>query len=92
MSQHETDRRTFLQASAAVAASAATLRAQDAPKADAPKVNPVIPKRALGKTGVEITMLDQGAVRGPTLDLAALTVLAKEFRAAQGPRDFSAGY
>jgi uncharacterized protein len=73
MSQHDTDRRKFLQASAAVAASAATLRAQDAPKGDAPKAdavkaNAVIPKRKLGKTGVEITMLDQGAVRGPTLD------------------------
>ena len=83
MSQHETDRRTFLQASAAVAASAATLRAQDAPKAaDAPKVNPVIPKRALGKTGVEITMLDQGAVRGPTLDRIL------RFSYAQGVRVF----
>ena len=27
-----------------------------------------MPKRVLGKTGVEITMLDQGSVRGPSLD------------------------
>ncbi|MHC5541866.1 aldo/keto reductase, partial [Singulisphaera rosea] len=28
----------------------------------------VLPKRRLGKTGVDITMLDQGAVRGPSYD------------------------
>jgi hypothetical protein len=27
-----------------------------------------LPRRPLGKTGVEITLLDQGAVRGPSLD------------------------
>lgn len=70
---HETDRRTFLKTGAAVAATSATLRAQDAPKADAakaeaPKQAPVLTRRPLGKTGVSITMLDQGAVRGSGYD------------------------
>ena len=64
-----TDRRAFLQAGALATASAISLSAsasaQDAPAAQA---NPVVPRRKLGKTGVEITMLDQGAVRGPSLD------------------------
>ena len=64
---HPTDRRTFLQTSAAIAATSATLRAQDAARAEL-KVNPVLAKRPLGKTGVEITMLDQGAVRGSGYD------------------------
>ncbi len=61
-----TDRRTFLQAGA-LAASAMTLtsatRGQDAPAKEA-----TIPRRKLGKTGVEITMLDQGAVRSSSLE------------------------
>ena len=64
---HPTDRRTFLQTSAAIAASSATLRAQDAAKTEV-KANPVLTKRPLGKTGVDITMLDQGAVRGSGYD------------------------
>ncbi len=67
---HETDRRTFLKTGAAVAATtatSATLRAQDAPKAEA-KSPQVITKRPLGKTGVDITMLNQGAVRGSGYD------------------------
>ena len=59
-----TDRREFLQAGALATAAAITLTPglrQDLPAAQAP---PVVPKRTLGKTGVEITMLDQGAVRG----------------------------
>jgi predicted aldo/keto reductase-like oxidoreductase len=64
---NRTDRRTFLRAGALAAASAAGtapgLRAQDQPAKPAP-----IPRRKLGKTGVEITMLEQGAVRGPSLD------------------------
>jgi uncharacterized protein len=65
------DRREFLQAGALATAAAAAVSltpgasAQDAPAAQAP---PVVPRRTLGKTGVEITMLDQGAVRGPSLD------------------------
>ena len=64
-----TDRREFLQAGALATAAAVSLTpgasAQDAPAAQSP---PVVPRRKLGKTGVEITMLDQGAIRGPSLD------------------------
>ena len=59
---NRTDRRTFLQAGALATASALSLapglRAQDAPA----KVV-TVPRRPLGKTGVDITMLNQGAVR-----------------------------
>ncbi len=65
----QTDRRTFLQAGALATASAASLasglKAQDA----APKAQPAtVPTRPLGKTGVNISMLDQGAVRGGNTD------------------------
>jgi aryl-alcohol dehydrogenase-like predicted oxidoreductase len=57
------DRRTFLQAGALATASAlsvtAGLRAQDAPEKPKP-----LPTRKLGRTGVEVTVLDQGGVRG----------------------------
>jgi aryl-alcohol dehydrogenase-like predicted oxidoreductase len=59
-----TDRRTFLQAGALVAASAASL----APRAgaqDAPAAPPgTLPRRPLGKTGADITLLDIGTGRG----------------------------
>jgi predicted aldo/keto reductase-like oxidoreductase len=59
------DRRAFLQAGALAAAArlAPQTSAQEAP-ADARARSPEIPRRPLGKTGVAITMLDQGAVRG----------------------------
>ena len=65
---HRTDRRTFLQAGAAATAAAASLApgasAQQATaKADA---TAVLPKRKLGKTGVEVTLLEQGGVRNDT--------------------------
>ena len=64
---NSTDRRTFLQAGALATASALSLapglKAQDAPA----KVV-TVPRRPLGKTGVDITMLDQGAVRVQSLD------------------------
>jgi uncharacterized protein len=64
-----TDRRAFLQAGALATATAIRLNpgasAQDAPVVKSPAV---VPRRTLGKTGVEITMLDQGAIRGPSLD------------------------
>jgi predicted aldo/keto reductase-like oxidoreductase len=64
-----TDRRAFLQAGALATATAISLSsgasAQDEPGVQSPKV---VPRRPLGKTGVEITMLDQGAIRGPSLD------------------------
>ena len=66
-----TDRRAFLQTGAMAAAAAASLtpglKGQEAP-ADANVKTPALPRRTLGKTGVEITMLDQGAVRGESLE------------------------
>jgi predicted aldo/keto reductase-like oxidoreductase len=63
------DRREFLQAGAAATA-AATLavgrsaaQGADDVKADANK--PILPKRMLGKTGVEVTLLNQGTVGQP---------------------------
>jgi len=65
---NNTDRRSFLQAGALAAASAVGvtpgLMAQEA----AAKAAGPIPKRVLGKTGVEVTMLDQGAVRSNSLE------------------------
>ena len=62
------DRRTFLQAGALATASALGtaapgLRAQDA----APKSSE-LPRRPLGKTGVDVTILDQGTGKGPDVD------------------------
>ncbi len=64
------DRREFLQAGVVATAAAAsltvgsgsTLAADDA-KPDGNK--PVLPKRKLGKTGVEVTLLNQGTVGQP---------------------------
>ena len=66
--RHGTDRRAFLQAGAlgtAAALAAGAARGDDAPAA---KAVPIVPRRKLGKTGVEITMLDQGAVRSQALE------------------------
>ena len=54
-----TDRRTFLQAGA-LATAAALGTASVAEAQDAPAKTPVLPKRKLGKTGLEITMLEMG--------------------------------
>ncbi len=60
---NRTDRRKFLQAGALASAGALSLatgsKAQDAAGKAAP-----LPRRILGKTGVEVTILEQGAVRG----------------------------
>ncbi len=62
---NRTDRRKFLQAGAIATAAAGaasvapSLQAQEPPKAPAP-----ILTRTLGKTGVKVTVLEQGAVRG----------------------------
>ncbi len=60
-----TDRRTFLQAGALAAASAAVvtpaLQAQDPAKPAAAEPAKVLPTRKLGKTGVEMTMLEMGS-------------------------------
>jgi uncharacterized protein len=66
---NRTDRRTFLQAGAAATASAMSL-ATGAP-AQEPAAKPggssaVLPMRKLGKTGVEVTLLEQGAARTDT--------------------------
>ncbi len=64
------DRREFLQAgvaataiAASLAPGAAALAAEDKPSPNANK--PVLPKRVLGKTGVEVTLLNQGTVGNP---------------------------
>ncbi len=64
-----TDRRTFLQAGAVATASAISLasglEAQEAAGTqEAAKEPATLPRRKLGKTGVELTVLEQGAVRG----------------------------
>lgn len=61
------DRRGFLKAGAVTIAATGLATRADAQQ-DAAPATKSIPKRALGKTGVEISMLDQGAVRGPSLD------------------------
>ena len=69
MSQQETsstDRRTFLQAGALAAAALGAARAADAQEQPARPVE--IPRRTLGKTGVEVTMLEQGTVLGSGFD------------------------
>lgn len=76
------DRRTFLQAGAVAAASACVTQAsqaQDAKPADANPV-PVVPRRVLGKSGVEITMVEQGAIRGANLDLILRHAFASGIR------------
>ena len=67
---NHTDRRTFLQATT-LGTVAAMSMASGAMAQDAPAKETAIPKRKLGKTGIEVTLLDQGAVmtsaygRGP---------------------------
>jgi predicted aldo/keto reductase-like oxidoreductase len=77
---NRTDRRTFLQAGALATASAVgtapVLNAQDA----APKSSE-LPRRPLGKTGVEITILDQGTGKGPDVDRLLRLGFARGVRA-----------
>src|SRR5690242_10589390 len=67
---NQTDRRTFLQAGALASASAlgaapgVNASAQDA----AQPSTRAIPRRPLGKTGVEVTILDQGTGKGRDVD------------------------
>jgi predicted aldo/keto reductase-like oxidoreductase len=64
---NRTDRRTFLQAGAlAVASGLGTAPGADAQEA-APKPME-LPRRPLGKTGIDITILDQGTGKGPDVD------------------------
>jgi uncharacterized protein len=62
-----TDRRTFLQAGALATASA--LGTSPAATAQDAASKPIeLPRRPLGKTGVDITILDQGTGKGPDVD------------------------
>jgi aryl-alcohol dehydrogenase-like predicted oxidoreductase len=58
------DRRTFLQAGALATASAASLTPRAGAQEAAPALPATLPKRPLGKTGIEITLLDIGTGRG----------------------------
>src|SRR5690349_4905176 len=55
-----TDRRTFLQAGALATAAALGATGHAEAQQDATAKTPVLPKRKLGKTGIEITMLEMG--------------------------------
>jgi predicted aldo/keto reductase-like oxidoreductase len=78
-----TDRRTFLQAGALATATGMSLapgvEAQDAP-AKAQDSAPLLPRRKLGKTGVEVTLLEQGAARGPSAERTLRFAFARGIR------------
>ncbi|WP_406698345.1 aldo/keto reductase [Singulisphaera sp. Ch08] len=74
-----TSRRTFLQTGALATASAMSL-APGASAQDAAAKTGAIPTRPLGKTGVNITLLDQGAVRSESLDRLFRTAFANGIR------------
>ena len=81
-----TDRRTFLQAGALATASAATLGAGSAALAQEPAAKvAVLPTRKLGKTGVEITLLEMGT--GALREKGTLARLIRQSYAA-GVRTF----
>ncbi len=63
-------RRDFLQASAAAAGASALVggSTQQALADDAPKGTTTLPKRPLGKTGVDVTILNQGTWKASGLD------------------------
>jgi uncharacterized protein len=63
---NRTDRRTFLQAGALASASA--LGTAPGSRADAAPKSSGLPRRPLGKTGVDVTILDQGTGKGPDVD------------------------
>ncbi len=86
---NRTDRRTFLQAGALAAATAASL-APGAKAQEAPARTPTIPRRTLGKTGIEVTMLEQGAVRAEMLDRIVRFSFASGVRVFYGPEMKSA--
>ncbi len=62
-----TDRRSFLQASALATAAALGTSAGEGAQ-DAAAKSRELPKRPLGKTGVDVTILDQGTGKGPDVD------------------------
>jgi aryl-alcohol dehydrogenase-like predicted oxidoreductase len=77
------DRRAFLKAGAALPAAGVALGASAAAQ-DAKAEPGPLPRRVLGKTGVEVTLLDQGAVRGSGYE----RILRASY--AQGVRMFDA--
>ncbi len=62
-----TDRRTFLQAGV-LAATSTLAAAPGAPAQDAAPKRMELPRRPLGKTGIDITILDQGTGKGPDVN------------------------
>lgn len=87
------DRRTFLQAGAAVTATTAGLAAGNAAEAQEAKggQKPILPTRKLGKTGVEVTLLNHGTVGEPAglnrLLRAAYAEGVRYFDTAEGYRN-----
>ncbi len=74
------ERRAFLQSTALAAtavglSASTTLHAQDAP------ATTTIPRRKLGKTGVEMTLLDQGTIRGSGYERILRIAYAQGIRA-----------
>jgi uncharacterized protein len=76
-----TDRRGFLQAGAFATASALTLGSTLADAQDVPGKDVVLPRRPLGKTGVDITLLDIGTGRGKGIDRLLRYAYARGIRA-----------
>jgi predicted aldo/keto reductase-like oxidoreductase len=75
-----TDRRTFLQAGALATASAlGTSAAANTQNAAAKPME--LPRRPLGKTGIDITILDQGTGKGPDVDRVLRYGFARGVRA-----------
>src|SRR5439155_24236307 len=64
---NRTDRRTFLQAGALATASALSAGPGLDGREAAPKSSE-LPRRPLGKTGVDVTILDLGTGKGPDVD------------------------
>jgi aryl-alcohol dehydrogenase-like predicted oxidoreductase len=77
---NRTDRRTFLQAGTLAAASALGTTA-GAQAQDAARRPPELPRRPLGKTGIDITILDQGTGKGPDVDRLLRLGFARGVRA-----------
>ena len=77
----QVNRRDFLQTGAMATASAVTLASGSAVAAP-PASKPTLPRRPLGKTGVDVTMLNQGAWQSPGLDRLL------RFAYANGVRNF----
>ena len=83
MSLNSTDRRTFLQAGALATASAVSLaNGPEAQAQEAPAQALTIPRRPLGKTGIDVTILDAGTGKGAGLQRIL------RFAYAQGIRCF----